>query len=200
MQNLNHLLHFDPDHPEPLLPALERVADDEIIFASDLSVREEVRARAWTVATLMEHGMQVDSDEHDANIALDIMQDRATITNHKEKPAVMLHLEALLSEYDYEIVHEAARVRRYVTNKLIEESGRETNKASERIKALELLGKISDVGMFVERSVVTIEHKSTEELQQELESTLELLFNPDTDTYEMEKPIEVSIKDIPIGL
>lgn len=200
MENLGHLLHFNPENPEPYLPALERVADDEVLFASDLSFREEVRARAWTVAKLMEHGYEVPNDEVSAKTAADILQNKEPILKHREKPDVILRLEALLTEYDYEIVEDAVKIRRYVTNKLIEESDNTQNKASERLKALELLGKISDIGMFVERSVVTLEHKSTEELEKELTETLELLFNPETETYEAEKPLDVSLKDIPIGL
>ena len=203
MQNLNQLLHFDPDNPEPYLPALERVADDEVLFSKDLSYREEVRARAKSVIELMKHGYQVPNDDENRATAVKIFKDDAELKTHKQKPAVVLHLEAMLSEYDHEVVHEAARVRRYVMNKLIEESGVATNKASERIKALELLGKMSDVGMFVDRSVVTVEHKTTEELHLELDKTLDLLFNDETQTYETkstEKPLEPAFKNIAIDI
>jgi hypothetical protein len=200
MEGLKHLIHYDPENPEPYLPALERVADDEVDFAASLSIREKVRAHAWTIATLMEHGLNVEITDEDKYAAEQILLNNEPANISSQKPAVILHLESLLTEYDHEIVHDAARVRRYVTNKLLEESSNTTNKPSERIKALELLGKISDVGMFVERSVVTIEHKSTEDLQKELENTLELLLNPETDMYEAMPEPNISIKDIPIGL
>jgi hypothetical protein len=53
-----------------------------------------------------------------------------------------------------------------VTNKLVLESENPDPKI--RIRALELLGKISDVGLFTERSEVVITARSTEELKQTL--------------------------------
>ena len=47
-----------------------------------------------------------------------------------------------------------------------------------RIRALELLGKISDVGLFAEKSEVTGTHQSTEDLRNELRGKLEKLVQP----------------------
>jgi len=201
MQNLNHLLNFDPEDPQPYMPELERVDEEEILFARDLSHREEVRARARSVIELMQHGMQVESNPNADLTAAEILQDREPLEKHRSKPDVILHLEAMMTEFDHEVVQDAVRMRRYVTNKLMLEANT-AQKASERIKALELLGKISDVGLFAERSVVTIEHKTTEELQAEFEKTINLLLNPDTNTFEVKKtevPVG-SIKDIDLDV
>jgi hypothetical protein len=73
------------------------------------------------------------------------------------------YLRSILSEYDQVVVQSAVQIRTYVTNKLIEET---TNPdAKIRIRALELLGKVGDVGLFVERSEVTVKHKTTIELE-----------------------------------
>lgn len=73
------------------------------------------------------------------------------------------YLKSILSEYDQVVVQSAVQIRTYVTNKLIEET---TNPdAKIRIRALELLGKVGDVGLFVERSEVTVKHKTTVELE-----------------------------------
>ena len=47
-----------------------------------------------------------------------------------------------------------------------------------RIRALELLGKISDVGLFTEKAEVTITHKTTDELRESLRAKLEKLVEP----------------------
>jgi hypothetical protein len=60
-----------------------------------------------------------------------------------------------------------------VTNKLILESDNPDPKV--RIRALELLGKISDVGLFSERTEVLITHQSTDELKQTLRDKLNKL-------------------------
>jgi hypothetical protein len=64
-----------------------------------------------------------------------------------------------------------------VTNKLVEET--ENPDARIRIKALELLGKISDVGLFAEKSEVTITHQTTDDLKERLRIKLSKLVNPE---------------------
>tara|TARA_B110000503_G_scaffold105940_1_gene158135 strand:- start:608 stop:895 length:288 start_codon:yes stop_codon:yes gene_type:complete len=54
-----------------------------------------------------------------------------------------------------------------------------------RLRALELLGKISDVGLFAEKSEVTITHQSTGDLRANLRKKLEKLVK------EVEPPEEV---------
>jgi flagellar biosynthesis regulator FlbT len=202
MQNLNHLLHFDPEDPQPYTPELERVDEDEILFARDLSHREEVRARARSVIELMQHGMQVEQSPNADLTAAEILQDKEPLSSHVTKPDVILHLEAMMTEFDHEVVQDAVRMRRFVTNKLMLEANTAT-KSSERIKALELLGKISDVGLFAERNIMTIEHKTTEELQQEFEKTINLLLNPTTNIFEPAKapaPGAVNLREIKIDV
>lgn len=186
MQNLNEILQFNPENPEAFMPTLERVSDDDVRFASDISYREEIRARAMSVCELMKHGMQVESDDETHRIAADIAIEREPLEPHKTKPDVILHLEAIMNEFDHEVVNDAVRMRRVITNKLLFEAST-AEKASERIKAMELLGKITEVGLFTERQHITIEQKSTEELEKELEETIQLLLNPDTNTYEAKK-------------
>ena len=47
-----------------------------------------------------------------------------------------------------------------------------------RIRALELLGKVSDVGLFAEKSEVTITHQSTDDLRTKLREKLQMLSAP----------------------
>jgi hypothetical protein len=68
-------------------------------------------------------------------------------------------------------------IRHTVTNKLILET--ENPDAKIRIRALELLGKISDVGLFSEKSEVTITHQSTDDLKAKLRKKLEKLAKPE---------------------
>jgi hypothetical protein len=84
-------------------------------------------------------------------------------TNAVTTTASVMHLKSILSEYDQVVVNSAVQIRTYVTNKLIEETTHPDPKI--RIRALELLGKVGDVGLFIERSEVTIKHKTTLELE-----------------------------------
>lgn len=85
-----------------------------------------------------------------------------------------VHLRALLSEYDVQVVKAAAQIRSFVTNRLIEEAA-PGNRNS--IRALELLGKISEVGLFTERTEVTVKHQTTVELEQKVRDKLNALIN-----------------------
>lgn len=95
------------------------------------------------------------------------------VNNALSTPGGAYFVRSILQEYDMEVVHEAKTLRHYVTNKLIIES--DNNDARIRMKALELLGKISDVGLFSERTEVTVTNKSTAELEDVLKSKLKKL-------------------------
>jgi hypothetical protein len=47
----------------------------------------------------------------------------------------------------------------------------------EQLRALELMGKVSEIGLFTERLEVNINNKSTEELERELVATLSKYMN-----------------------
>jgi len=76
----------------------------------------------------------------------------------------------MLSDYDHQVVQEAVQLRRFVTNKLIEDAG--LSDPRHRLKALELLGKISDVGLFSEKTEITVKNLSPEDLETQIKSKL----------------------------
>lgn len=85
--------------------------------------------------------------------------------------ASLVYLDKMLSEYDQEIINSAVRIREYTKNKLLVESENPDPKI--RIRALELLGKMKDVGLFTDRLEITHKTKTDEELEQELSRKLE---------------------------
>lgn len=95
-------------------------------------------------------------------------------------PGTVVQLKAILDEYDKTVVQSAQQIRTYVTNKLIEDSTHPDPRI--RIKCYELLGKISDVGLFTDKTEVTMRHRPTEELEQllreRLTKTIEMVEEP----------------------
>jgi len=85
-------------------------------------------------------------------------------------PASIVLANNVLKEFGAGVAQDATQIRNLVTNKLLIES--ENPDARIRIKALELLGKISDVGLFTEKREVTITHQSTEDLRNSLRNKL----------------------------
>jgi hypothetical protein len=74
------------------------------------------------------------------------------------------------------VVDHAVEVRHLVTNKLLEESQNPDPRI--RIRALELLGKVSDVGLFTEKYEVTVTHQTTDDLRHKLREKLQKLTRP----------------------
>ena len=93
------------------------------------------------------------------------------------KPATYHEVKALLDEFSVRVVENAVQIRLLVTNKLLLESGNEDPKI--RIRALELLGKITDVGLFTEKTEVTINQQSTQDLTASLRAKIRRLMLPD---------------------
>jgi len=93
------------------------------------------------------------------------------------KPATYHDVKAILDEFSVRVVDNAVQIRLLVTNKLLLESGNEDPKI--RIRALELLGKITDVGLFTEKTEVTINQQSTQDLTASLRAKIRRLMLPD---------------------
>jgi hypothetical protein len=91
-------------------------------------------------------------------------------------PASLQNIRTYLDEYGRAVVNHAIEIRHAVTNRLIEESQNPDPRI--RIRALELLGKVSDVGLFTDRTEVTITHQTTDELRLKLRAKLQRLVNP----------------------
>lgn len=81
-------------------------------------------------------------------------------------PAAVQHLVGLLTAYDWEFVQQAKELRGYTVAKILEETNNPT--ASIRLKALALLGKVTEIGLFTDK----IEVKKTELTDTELEQRI----------------------------
>jgi len=109
-----------------------------------------------------------DEDKHKARevfIGNDLASDQDLAS-----PGMVVYLQSLLSEYDQMVIKSAQQLRTYVTNKLILDSANADPRI--RLKSLEMLGKISDVGLFTDKTEITMRHRPTEELEQMLRERL----------------------------
>ena len=167
--------------------------------SADLKTR--VEAAANTAKELGEHGIDLEPTKEDKDAAARISVAYADdpedvskkVTENKMStltPASLVLTDSILKQFGRSVVESAVQIRHLVTNKLIEET--ENPDPRVRIRALELLGKISDVGLFAEKSEVTITHQSTDDLRERLRSKLTKLVNPVEDAAVIDgKPIDV---------
>ena len=167
--------------------------------SADLKTR--VEAAANTAKELGEHGIDLEPTKEDKDAAArlsvayaDDPEDVSKKVTEKKMstltPASLVLTDSILKQFGRSVVESAVQIRHLVTNKLIEET--ENPDPRVRIRALELLGKISDVGLFAEKSEVTITHQSTDDLRVRLRSKLTKLVNPVEDAAVIDgKPIDV---------
>lgn len=136
------------------------------------STYEKARVACATALKLNGLGMAVEMDEEDELFAEKIFTGEIPKppTSQIFKPGTAIKLGAILEEYDMEIAKSSAQLRTVATNKLIELIDDPDPKV--RLKAVEMIGKIADVGLFAERTEITITHKTTEDLENELMGVL----------------------------
>jgi hypothetical protein len=144
--------------------------------------RQKAHAMFLTIEELHKQGLPVEvteADKKEAHIAF-----AASKMPKSPTPGAIVHLEAMLSEWDHEVLDASRRLRNYVTNKLLLETADPDSKV--RLRALELLGKVSSVGLFSERIDVTVTHRSINDIENELKKTLELFGGDVIDVEELE--------------
>jgi hypothetical protein len=154
--------------PELNVPPPFRMTGDEI-----MSLHERTARAFSTVQFLQDNGLD-DEDaaptEVDRKEARALFMDSPTAEPEIRTPGKALMLRAMLTEYDIDVVRNAGQVRRYIQLKLLEMT--DSKKENIQLKALEMLGKMTDVGAFTERLEINVTHRSTEELENELASKL----------------------------
>lgn len=153
---------------------------------TDAGYMSTLEAAAETARLLEAAGLDIAFGDEDLDDAAEtarqaarapqVLQQKTSIKAiTKKTPAALLLTERILKEYGHQIVQEAAQVRHMVVNKLVQET--ENPDARIRIKALELLGKVSDVGLFTEKQEITITHQTSDDLRQRLRKKLEHLID-----------------------
>ncbi len=80
-----------------------------------------------------------------------------------------------LRTYGQQLAMDAASARAAITNKLMELA--DCGDPRYELKALELLGKHSDIGIFTERSEITVNYSSPEDLEKAIKDRVKTLLN-----------------------
>ena len=155
--------------PELNVPPPVRMTDEEIT-----DIREKAMRAFNTVEFLRANGLddaETAVTQEDKKESRAVFMDSPTTTLADiNTPGKALMLKALLDEYDFDVVRNAQQLRSYIKLKLLEKSDCGDSKIE--MKALEMLGKLSDVGAFTERVEINITHRTTEDLENELASKL----------------------------
>ena len=190
---LDHLVHFEPD-----------ITSRQEYQALDDASAEEVLSAQYNTAELLDAlGIKSD-DEVDkqnqvvaAREAFSAMTTTATDEETKTKlvqlktPEAVRHLTGMLAAYDWEFVEMAKELRGYTVAKLVEET--KSPNANIRLKALGLLGKVTEVGLFTEK----IEVKKTDLTEDEIDRKLKEKLAKFMDVTDVQPIEDIEIKETP---
>lgn len=193
-------LSIIPDSEHPLPDSYE----DQVAS----SFAENARVAASTATLMSELGLPFEMSEEDEKKAQQLFRTVDSTKKSQNNPpdlyngAVAMRLQALLTEYDKAIVADAAQARTYIMNKLLDIS--DCGDTKHELRALELLGKMSDIGAFTEKSEITVTHKTSDDLRKAIEDKLKRLLLTNTSDAEDAKPsaeeelglIEVEAKEV----
>jgi len=148
------------------------------------SAREAVEVSSTTAMVLQELGMGFDmtpEDEAKANALFTQLTQNGKSKNlpaDLSTPEIAARVGGMLKAYDHQVVADAVQLRTVITNKLILLA--DCGDTKYELKALELLGKIQDVGLFSEKSEVTIIHKTSEDLEKAIRDKVRRLIHSNT--------------------
>jgi len=170
---LDHLLNFDPEvlPTAEAPPMVEKATPAQALNAkiatadwlkemgspdTDTVVSELEKAHARETFTALTTGAPIKA-QHDLV---------ATI----ETPAAVRHLTSMLTAYDWEFVNQAKELRGYAVAKILEEC--ESPNANIRLKALGLLGKVTEIGLFTDKVEIKQTAMSDAEVEQRIKDKL----------------------------
>ena len=106
---------------------------------------------------------------------LDKALKQQSITPLKSSLPASLGASAFLKAYGQSRALDIDQVRTALTNKLLEIA--DCGETKYELKAIELLGKHSDIGLFTERSEVTVRHTNPESLEASIVERVKRLLN-----------------------
>jgi len=163
IQMLEHLLapEFDDVHVMDSIAVLSSQAKTTDWLAQIGSpehlINSGQKASARAAFVSMTNPAVSDADKKKALLALRV-------------PQAVRHLSNMLSEYDWEFIEQAKEIRGYVVAKLLEETTHPDAKV--RLKSLELVGKLTEVGSFMERVTITKVDATSDELTERIKAKL----------------------------
>jgi len=170
---LNHLLDFEPEVD---------IVESNFKPLSKASVVETVDAKAKTAEWLKELGAV---DEETAVDAAQQATARKAFTNivnsaptqiTKETiadiktPVAVQHLVGMLTAYDWEFIAQAQAIRGYCVAQLVEET--KSPNAHIRLKALGMLGKVTEIGLFTDKVEIKKAEMSDEDIEKRIKDKL----------------------------
>ena len=172
LEMLEHLLDFNPPPATP----------QDVTPLADASPEEIIAAQVSTADWLEKLGAPTTDDAQKAAAVSAAQQAFGAITAQTPEeqrkalvqiktPAAVRHLTGMLTAYDWEFVEQAKELRGYAVAQILEETKHPDAKI--RLKALDMLGRVTEVALFTER----MEIKKTDLSDAEIEAKIKEKIN-----------------------
>jgi hypothetical protein len=144
----------------------------------ELSAKEELDMMARTAKMLSDITGQpiAPTEEHRGQavqLAEQVISNKTDMNLEQYPSETLAYLAGMVAQYDFMVVRELADLKKYVVNKLLQETDNPDPKY--RLAAVKALGEVDGIDAFKKRSEVTIKHQSLEEVENELLATLQRL-------------------------
>lgn len=155
------------DHPVPYDTTAEKTE----------TLLDEMAVAGNTAELQVELGAPLDLSEKDAAKEKELLAAvaKAKKSSNLKEPNTAFAAAAFLRSYGQQLAMDAAQARAAITNKLMEIAN--CGDPRYELKALELLGKHSDIGVFTERSEITVNYKDPEDLEKAIKDRVKRLLN-----------------------
>lgn len=180
---------------------IEPKKDDKLPY--DLQDKEpesfvdELTTIANTQSFLEELGAPPEMSIEDAKKAASTLEQalKTQKTDALTTPSAAWAAKEFLKAYSGRLAFEMNDVRAALTNKLLELAN--CGDARFELKAIELLGKHSDIALFTERSEVTVNYKTSNDLEEAIKERVKRLLNATTIDV---TPIDPTVLDDELGV
>lgn len=157
----------DADHPIPfdMSEELPKTHADSVAIAAN------------TIDMLEQLGGSFDYSSDDFQKAASLVKGQTTTPQPKNvtSTGTAKVLAIAVKENDFQVFADIQQARNFVTNRLV--SLANCGDIKVELKALELLGKHSDIGLFTERSEITVHHTTSTSLENSIKERVKRLLN-----------------------
>lgn len=189
---LDHLINFEPDvelDSTGVVP-LEKIDPAHAVDAKVATTDwlKQLGAAGEEVVTEMEAEASRQAFSH--LVTAQPPDKTHTALAQVKTPAAVQHLVGMLSAYDWAFIERAKELRGYAVAKILEETNHPT--ASVRLKALALLGKVTEVGLFTDK----IEVKKSDLTDSELDARIKEKLNKMARIVEITEVQDVEVKPL----
>lgn len=141
--------------------------------------KDSVAIAANTADLIDQLGPGLDYDDSDLHKAAEVINgvDKPTTPRHLLSASEAKAAAVLVKTFDFQAFADVQQARTFITNKLVKMT--DCGDPKIELKALELLGKHSDIGLFTERSEITVHHSTSKGLEESIKERIKRLMNAD---------------------